>query len=127
MTVGCGGRKLSSVKHTQPDWLEYAEREYGYGRLRVDGDEGLSFEYVHSESGEVWDTFDLAPKSDMRSKNCNTQAARSDPELLQNTAADKKGLPGSVALRLIRAAGQYLPLNYFSTAVTSICAAFRQR
>lgn len=57
MISGCGGRKLSSVTHTQPDWLEYAELQYGFGRVTVQGAESLLFEYVLSETGEVRDAF----------------------------------------------------------------------
>ena len=58
-SVGCGGRKLSDVEHTQPGWLEYAESEWGYGRVTVHGSRHLTFEYVRSDSGRVRDAFTL--------------------------------------------------------------------
>ena len=57
-SAGCGGRKLSDVTHMQPEWLEHAQRRYGFGRVRVKG-RHLSFDYVHSETGEVADSVDL--------------------------------------------------------------------
>lgn len=42
----------------QPEWLEYAEREYGYGRVSVKG-RHMTFEYVHSETGRVADSVEL--------------------------------------------------------------------
>jgi hypothetical protein len=59
VTLGCGGRKLSDVKHEQPEWLEYAEREYGFGRVTVEGRRHLRFEYVHSATGRVADSVEL--------------------------------------------------------------------
>ncbi|KAK9842562.1 hypothetical protein WJX81_006229 [Elliptochloris bilobata] len=55
-TVGCGGRKLSDVEHEQPDWLAYAEPEWGYGRVTVVGGDLLLFEFVRSIDGEVRDS-----------------------------------------------------------------------
>jgi hypothetical protein len=41
------------MKHEQPDWLEQAEAgRYGYGRIEVDGQDGLLFEFVGSEGGQ---------------------------------------------------------------------------
>ena len=57
--AGCGGRKLSDVEHSQPGWLEFAESEWGYGRVTVHGSRRLTFEYVRSDSGSVRDAFTL--------------------------------------------------------------------
>lgn len=47
--AGCGGRKLSRVKWSQADWVEYAEKSWGYGRISVKDGSALSFEWVRSE------------------------------------------------------------------------------
>ena len=57
--TGCGGRKLSEVEHEQPQWLQYAAREWGYGRITVrDGGE-LLYEFVQSKDGAVADSVRL--------------------------------------------------------------------
>ena len=58
-SAGCGGRKLSDVTHDQPSWLEYAESEWGYGRVKIVDGGRLEFQYIHSESGKVRDSFVL--------------------------------------------------------------------
>ena len=55
LDAGCGGRKLSDVKHDQPDWLASAAREWGYGRVSVFNGQEMLFEFVESESGDVAD------------------------------------------------------------------------
>lgn len=45
------------MEHEQPDWLAYAEPEWGFGRVTVDGRRGeLLFEFVRSEDGAVRDS-----------------------------------------------------------------------
>ena len=56
--AGSGGRKLSDVEHGQPEWLAYAEPEWGFGRVTVDGGE-LLFEFVRSGDGDVRDSVRL--------------------------------------------------------------------
>lgn len=48
------------MEHEQPDWLAYAEPEWGFGRVSVDGrrDE-LLFEFVRSDDGAVRDSVRL--------------------------------------------------------------------
>ena len=47
--TGCGGRKLSRVKYSQADWVEYAEKSWGYGRIFVKDGTELKYEWVRSE------------------------------------------------------------------------------
>jgi hypothetical protein len=56
--AGSGGRKLSDVEHGQPEWLAYAEPEWGFGRVTVDSGE-LLFEFVRSGDGAVRDSVRL--------------------------------------------------------------------
>ena len=71
--AGNGGRKLSEVKHEQPDWLEFAERKYGYARITVDGSKSLLVEYVSSETGKVRDSVQLEVAHSAM-KGCNSVA-----------------------------------------------------
>lgn len=122
--AGCGGRKLSSVQHTQPDWLEYAEREFGYGRIRVDGSRSLAFEYVHSEDGKAWDSFTIAPKLDaLSAKTCMRNAAWNSNTV---TGAAEK-LPSVAISRLLQAANQCLPLTSLTNALRGLSAMFKLR
>lgn len=56
ITLGCGGHKLSDSKHNQPAWLEAHYVHYGYGRITVHDGNDLTFEYVRSSDGKVYDT-----------------------------------------------------------------------
>ena len=49
MQVGCAGRKLSSVEHEQPDWLEFAESRFGFGRVTVRDGYSLTWDYIRTE------------------------------------------------------------------------------
>ena len=60
LVAGNGGHKLSEVKHEQPNWLEYADRKYGFARVSVQGSERLLLEYVSSEMGKVRDFVELS-------------------------------------------------------------------
>lgn len=76
LILGCGGRKLSEVQHTQPAWLEHAERKWGFGRVIVKG-RHMVFEFVHSETGKVADSVTLkVGRSAVQS--CNTADSVSD-------------------------------------------------
>jgi hypothetical protein len=57
--TGCGGHKLSTVDFDRDDVFEYAEAEYGYLRMGVDGDRSMLLEYVYSENGAVGDTKEI--------------------------------------------------------------------
>lgn len=62
----------------QPEWLEFTEREFGYGRITVEGRERLVFNYVHSKSGKVKDSVTLRPKAGaLRADGCELQGVRS--------------------------------------------------
>ncbi|KAK9811159.1 hypothetical protein WJX73_007407 [Symbiochloris irregularis] len=69
VTLGCGGRKLSDVEHEQPEWLDSAAREWGYGRVQVVDGQEMLFEFVESETGEVFDSVRLE-NSRSRSRTC---------------------------------------------------------
>lgn len=56
ITLGCGGHQLSDVNHQQPVWLEAAQLHYGYGRITVHDGYDLTFEYVRSMDGKVYDS-----------------------------------------------------------------------
>lgn len=61
------------MQHTQPEWLEHAEREWGFGKVKVQG-RRLRFELIHSETGEIADSVDLKiGRSAMRP--CNAASA----------------------------------------------------
>ena len=47
------------MEHEQPEWLAYAEPEWGYGRVTVSRDDTLLFEYVRSDDGAVRDSVRL--------------------------------------------------------------------
>lgn len=47
------------MEHEQPEWLAYAEPEWGYGRVTVTGGGALLFEYVRSDDGAVRDSVRL--------------------------------------------------------------------
>ncbi|KAK9829258.1 hypothetical protein WJX72_004835 [[Myrmecia] bisecta] len=70
ITLGCGGRKLSRVEHDQSSWLEYAEAEYGYGRVTVHDGNSLLFEFVGSEDGNTRDSL-LLHNSRADARTCN--------------------------------------------------------
>ena len=93
---GCGGRKLSDVEHEQPDWLAYAEPEWGYGRVTVSGDDMLLFEYVRSEDGAVRDS--------VRLRN-----ARACARACQRGSPVSWSAPGSAALGAVGSEGAAPP------------------
>lgn len=92
ITVGTGGHRLTHMKHEQPDWLEQAEAgRYGYGRIEVDGQDGLLFEFVGSEDGRVYDSVRLRNSRTSR-RGCYDDAASEGalsrgPRLSQGAAA----------------------------------------
>eukprot|EP00884_Botryococcus_braunii_P007140 jgi/Botrbrau1/16427/Bobra.0142s0026.1 len=59
VVVGCGGHKLSSVDFDRDDVFDYAEAEFGYVRMSVDGDRRILLEYVYSDHGAVGDTKEI--------------------------------------------------------------------
>ena len=71
LVAGCGGRKLSDVEHDQPEWLQYAAKEWGYGRVTVRDGRDLTFEFVLSESGEVADSVRLHNSRSQR-RHCDS-------------------------------------------------------
>ena len=86
--VGCGGRKLSEVEHTQPVWLEHAEMEYGFGKVSVRG-RRLRFEYIHSETGHIADSVDLKiGRSAVRS--CNSLEAEGGARSMENEMSTQR-------------------------------------
>ncbi|GAB4817121.1 hypothetical protein N2152v2_004167 [Parachlorella kessleri] len=66
VTVGCAGRKLSSVEHEQPDWLEFAESRFGFGRVTVRDGSSLTWDYIRTEDGRVHDSVTLYNKREGR-------------------------------------------------------------
>ena len=71
------------MQHTQPVWLEHAEREYGFGKVSVRG-RHLRFEYIHSETGDVADSVDLKiGRSAVRS--CDTLRAEGKSGSMEDT------------------------------------------
>ena len=48
------------MEHDQPGWLAYAEAEWGFGRVTVDGATSLLFEFVRSADGSVADSVCLS-------------------------------------------------------------------
>ena len=47
------------MEHDQPEWLQSAKREWGYGRIQVRDGHELSYEFVQSEDGRVADSVTL--------------------------------------------------------------------
>ena len=82
LDAGNGGRKLSDVEPEQPDWLEYADREWGFARITVDGSRSLLVESVSSETGDVRDSVRLEIAASAR-RHCNLQ---SKPQALLHQA-----------------------------------------
>lgn len=76
MILGCGGHKLSDVDHEQYGWLDYAEINYGYGRVSVHGDNSLELEYIATDDGRVHDSVKLW-KDDDYLQGCNNNKAMS--------------------------------------------------
>ena len=67
------------MEHEQPNWLAYAEPEWGFGRVTVDGrrDE-LLFEFVRSDDGAVRDSVRLR-SSRAGARACQRGALDPDP------------------------------------------------
>ncbi|KAK9868893.1 hypothetical protein WJX84_002861 [Apatococcus fuscideae] len=91
LIIGCGGRKLSRVKYSQADWVEYAEKSWGYGRISVKDGSELSMEWVRTEDGQVLDGFELRNTRAER-RHCQ----RDNAELLPQRAAEWS-LPNGIA------------------------------
>lgn len=72
--LGCGGHKLSDVDHDQYGWLDYAEINYGYGRVSVHGDNSLELEYIATLDGRVHDSVKLW-KDDDHLQGCGSNSA----------------------------------------------------
>lgn len=69
-TIGSGGKKISHVEELgdQPEWLAESKMKHGYGRVLVNGNQNLTFEFIGTKDGgmEVLDTITI-PAAQMES------------------------------------------------------------
>ena len=54
-TIGSGGKKISHVEELgdQPEWLAEAKMKHGYGRVVVNGNHNLTFEFIGTKNGDM--------------------------------------------------------------------------
>lgn len=100
VTVGCAGRKLSSVEFDQPDWLEFAQSEFGFGRVTVRDGHSLTWDFIRSDDGRVHDSATIYNKRDGR-RGCDDNAfdaVTSQGVLSSRSVGDLAGMPEEMVL-----------------------------
>ena len=85
------------MEHEQPDWLAYAEPEWGFGRVTVSGGDALLFEYVRSDDGAVRDSVRLR-NSRARARACQRGSPGLDPAARGAMGSERTGPPKATAM-----------------------------
>lgn len=95
-TVGCGGHQLSGVADEQPEWSDFAESRFGFGRVSVKGSHSLLWEYIRSEDGGVHDWIRLDNRRTAR-RGCDAVASPSRPAHATHAAELAEAAAGTSA------------------------------
>lgn len=79
-TIGSGGRKISKVAMDRnPEWLDYQNpKDWGYGRVTVDGSKSILFEFVNSKNGKVLDHYKISNARQKKRKCPSTKRVNPD-------------------------------------------------